>query len=526
MLYSFLFVEIQAKEGNETSWFTGFYWTLTTMTTLGYGDITFTTNLGRGFSILVLLTGLTMLVIALPVAFVEFIYRPWLDANSLRRIPKVISRGVKDHVIMTNYDEVTASLATRLRHYNNNFVFIVDNLEKALDLYDQGISVIYGDLDNSETYENANVSQASLVVASGKDTLNTSIAFTVRHITPDVPILATANSSDSVDILQLAGCNQVIELGQQMGQLLARLASSVDSMSHVLGTVDELMVADACILKTPLIGKTLKEIRLREKTGVTVVGVWQRGKFQVIAPDTRLTERMTLVLIGTEEQITSYNELFAIYNISDPPLVIIGGGRVGRSVGATLSERGLNYRIIEQQPHRVADKNLYVQGNAADIKTMRKAGLMEAPTVIITSHEDEMNIYLTIYCRKLRPDIQIITRAKRERNIEALHRAGADFVMSYASMGSNIILNLLKRKDIVMITEGLNLFRVSLPKTLEGKSIADSQIYSDTGCYITAIFSDKQTLVSPSPSTKLPYNSDILLKCTIDAENKYLEYYG
>tara|TARA_B100000029_G_scaffold516037_2_gene626312 strand:+ start:41549 stop:43228 length:1680 start_codon:yes stop_codon:yes gene_type:complete len=526
VLYSFLFVEIQAKEGNETSWFTGFYWTLTTMTTLGYGDITFTTNLGRGFSILVLLTGLTMLVIALPVAFVEFIYRPWLDANSLRRIPKVISRGVKDHVIMTNYDEVTASLANRLRHYNNNFVFIVDNLEKALGLYDQGISVIYGDLDNSETYENANVSQASLVVASGKDTLNTSIAFTVRHITPDVPILATANSSDSVDILQLAGCNQVIELGQQMGQLLARLASSVDSMSHVLGTVDELMVADACILKTPLIGKTLREIRLREKTGVTVVGVWQRGKFQVIAPDTRLTERMTLVLIGTEEQITSYNELFAIYNISDPPIVIIGGGRVGRSVGATLSERGLNYRIIEQQPHRVADKNLYVQGNAADIKTMRKAGLMEAPTVIITSHEDEMNIYLTIYCRKLRPDIQIITRAKRERNIEALHRAGADFVMSYASMGSNIILNLLKRKDIVMITEGLNLFRVSLPKRLEGKSIADSQIYADTGCYITAIFSDKQTFVSPSPSTKLPYNSDILLIGTIDAENRYLEYYG
>ena len=526
LVYTFLFHEIQAREGRDYTWFTGFYWTLTTMTTLGYGDIIFTSDLGRLFSMCVLLTGLTTLIIVLPVAFVEFIYRPWLSAHSIARAPRSLDLNFRDHVVITHHDEVTRSLAARLKQYGNEYAFVIADLDEALLLHDRGLNVVYGDLDNPETYRQANVDQAALVVSTGKDTLNTSIAFTIRTINKDIPILSTANSPDSVDILELAGCTHVIQLGQQMGQLLARLASSVDSMSHVLGNVEDLMVADASIVDTPLVGKTLRETRLRELTGVTVVGVWERGRFQVIPPDTPLTERMILVLMGTESQIVSYNELFAIYNISDPPIVIIGGGRVGRSTGFTLAERGLDYRIIEQQADRIRNQKHYVLGDAADIEIMKKAGLMEAPTVIITSHEDDMNIYLTIYCRKLRPDIQIITRAKRERNVEALHRAGADFVMSYASMGANIILNLLKRNDIVMITEGLNFFRVKLPNELAGKTIAESQIYQETGCYITAVFTGKESIVSPPPSMKLSAECEILLIGTIEAENKYLERFG
>jgi len=42
-------------EGQQHSWFTGFYWTLTVMSTLGFGDITFHTDIGRAFSIVVLM---------------------------------------------------------------------------------------------------------------------------------------------------------------------------------------------------------------------------------------------------------------------------------------------------------------------------------------------------------------------------------------------------------------------------------------------------------------------------------------
>ena len=63
---------IMALEGKEHTWFTGVYWALTVMSTLGFGDITFHSDLGRGFSILVLLTGVIMLLIVLPFAFIRF----------------------------------------------------------------------------------------------------------------------------------------------------------------------------------------------------------------------------------------------------------------------------------------------------------------------------------------------------------------------------------------------------------------------------------------------------------------------
>ena len=49
-----------------------------------------------------------------------------------------------------------------------------------------------------------------------------------------------------------------------------------------------------------------------------------------------------------------------------------------------------------------------VEGNAAELAVLQKAGIERAPAVIITTHDDDMNVYLTIYCRRLRPDIQIV----------------------------------------------------------------------------------------------------------------------
>ena len=58
VVFSVLFHLIMVyNEGQDHSWLTGFYWTLTVMSTLGFGDITFHTDLGRLFSIVVLLSG-------------------------------------------------------------------------------------------------------------------------------------------------------------------------------------------------------------------------------------------------------------------------------------------------------------------------------------------------------------------------------------------------------------------------------------------------------------------------------------
>ena len=74
--YSVLFHYVMMYEGREESWVTGFYWTLTVMSTLGFGDITFESDLGRLFSIIVLLSGIVFLLILLPFTIIQFLYAP------------------------------------------------------------------------------------------------------------------------------------------------------------------------------------------------------------------------------------------------------------------------------------------------------------------------------------------------------------------------------------------------------------------------------------------------------------------
>lgn len=80
-IYSILFHFLMAYEGREYSWITGFYWTLTVMTTLGFGDITFTRDVGLLFSIVVLLSGIIFMLILPLFAFIKFFFAPWVEAE-------------------------------------------------------------------------------------------------------------------------------------------------------------------------------------------------------------------------------------------------------------------------------------------------------------------------------------------------------------------------------------------------------------------------------------------------------------
>lgn len=86
--YSLIFQYLMAYEGRPQSFITGIYWTLTVMSTLGFGDITFQSDIGKLFSTLVLLSGIFLLLILLPFTFIEFFYEPWIRAQKAARAPK------------------------------------------------------------------------------------------------------------------------------------------------------------------------------------------------------------------------------------------------------------------------------------------------------------------------------------------------------------------------------------------------------------------------------------------------------
>src|ERR1051326_5507296 len=131
LVYSGVFQLVMAREHQTHSWLTSVYWTLQTMTTLGYGDVTFTSDLGRMFTVLVLTTGVLLLFVLLPFTLIQFVYAPWLEARNAARTPRELPPETAGHVILTTYGPVEAALIQRLDQFHLPYVVIAGDVAQA-----------------------------------------------------------------------------------------------------------------------------------------------------------------------------------------------------------------------------------------------------------------------------------------------------------------------------------------------------------------------------------------------------------
>jgi len=528
VIYSVLFHLLMVYEGREYSWITGFYWTLTTMSTLGFGDITFGSDIGRLFSVLVLISGIVFLLVMLPFTFIQFFYAPWLEEQNKARAPKAVPETLSGHVILTHFDEVTVNLIDRFNQYGVPYVLVTHELQNALDLHDLGFQVVVGELDDPQTYHRLRIEHAALVVVMNDDIVGTNVIYTLREASDSVVTVTNADLEDSVDILRLAGSTYVFQFTHMLGKALARRVLGVSMKANVIGRFDQLLIAEAPAMRTWLQGKTLAESRLRQATGVTVVGLWEQSRFVIPTPQSRIEESTVLVLAGTEAQLDRFDRSIASAaegGGNQAPVMVLGGGRVGQSVAEALGARGIDFRVVEKRSGIVAQDSRFIQGSAADRDTLEKAGIRETPSIIITTHDDNLNIYLTIYCRRLRPDVQIISRASLDRNIKTLHRAGANLVMSFSSMVTTTIMNLLEPQQVLMLSEGLNVFRVGVPPKLEKKDLLHIQVRETTGCSIVAVKRQDELMINPDPTIVLERGDELVLIGSAESEKMFAEKY-
>ena len=524
-VYSAVFHVFMAREGQSHSWLTGLYWTVQTMTTLGFGDVTFTSDAGRAFSMVVLATGVVLLFILLPFTLIQLLYAPWLEARNAARTPQALPAGTSGHVILTGYGPVEEALIQRLDQFRLAHVVIVPEAARALALHDRGVQVMVGRLDDPETYRRACVDRAALVATTLPDPTNAHVVLTVREASERVPIVATAAWEASVELLKRAGAQQVIQLGEMLGRDIARRIAGHGGRPHVVGQLDDLLIAEAAAAGTSLVGQTVRESRLRERLNVNVLGVWHRGRYSAGAGDVRLTEEMTVLLSGTRADLDNYDREMRTRDVPPIAAVVIGGGRVGRAASRNLSAAGIDHRVIEKLTDRVQDWSRYVIGDATDPEILNAAGLDRATSVAITTHDDDVNVYLTLYCRRMRPDMQILSRATVEQAVASLHRAGADLVLSYVPMEANAIFDIVRRGSLLLLAEGLEVFTVAVPGVLVGKPIAECRLREETGCNVLAVRRPGGAATPPDLAVPLAAGVELILIGDRDDERRYFERY-
>jgi voltage-gated potassium channel len=492
-VYAVLFHVIMGSvEGQQHSWITGFYWTLVVMTTLGFGDITFTTDIGRLFSMVVLVSGVVFLLVMLPFLFIRLFYAPWLESRVRLRAPREVRPRTHGHVIITEYDPVAAGLVRRLVDAGIPYFIVEPDAEKAARFVSDDLSVVTGENDSRDTYERLLTADARLVVANCEDTVNTNITLTVREVAPQVQIAAIVEEDDSVDILQLSGASTVLPLKRQLGESLANRVDTGRVEAHVIGSFKGVQVAELPVRDTVLSGTLVRDTRLRELTGVSVVGLWQRGRLQPAFPDTPLR--------------------------SDSVIVV---------AGRALKQKTLTVHALDHDEKSLATLASVVDavyaGDAADRETIERAGIGLAASVLLTTNDDAMNIYLAVFCRKLNPGLRIVSRITHQRNLEAIHRAGADFVLSYSSLGIDTIMSLVTGDAPVILGEGVRLFEVRVPPSLAGRPLAQTGIGSRTGLSVVAMEQDGRLTTQLTSEALLARGSTLVMLGNLDQRKKFAE---
>lgn len=532
LLYAWLFHIIMEQEGQTHSWFTGVYWTLTVMTTLGFGDITFHSDLGRMFSTFVLISGVFMLLIVMPFMFVRAVYEPWVERRNRLRLRSIrtIPAGVRDHVIVCANDPIALALVRRLELASISAWILEADEEIALRLREAGLPVVAGDVDDVDTYEAVHIEAARLVFANSTDPENTNIVLTVRERNATVPIVSLVESEDSIDILELAGASHVLPLTHSLGEQLANRVSAGVAQANVIGRFRELVLAEFPVTNTPFQDVTIRDLPLREELGLSVVGVWDHGRLAPARPDLCLSPLAVPVVIGTEAQIADLNELLVIYNTNLSPVLVIGGGKVGRAAARALTSRGVPVHIVEKDEAYAARciglADEVIVGDAADRRVLDRAGIASAPSILLTTHDDAMNIYLTVYCRRLNPMARILTRVTHERNVEAVQRAGADFVLSYASLGVQSVLAIVQGRALALLGEGVDVFHVPLPVSLIGRTLAEARIGEQCGLNVIALQQPDESLVVPSATDRLPAGTTLVAVGAPDDRDRFRRVFG
>jgi Trk K+ transport system NAD-binding subunit len=236
------------------------------------------------------------------------------------------------------------------------------------------------------------------------------------------------------------------------------------------------------------------------------------------------------VVVGTEDQVTELNAMFVIYAPNENPVVVIGGGKVGQATARALRTRGVAVHLVERDVaqrallERVADR--IVVGNAADRDVLMEAGLGQAPSVVLTTNDDAINIFLAIFCRRLNPDLRIVSRITHERNLEAIHRAGADFVLSYNALAAKSVMALLLHREVVVLGDGADLFVLRIPGSLANKTLAESGIGAETGLNVIAVQFGDEAVTNPPATCRLRAGGEIVVIGTSEQRHAFVERFG
>lgn len=268
---------------------------------------------GRLFTVLLIVTAIAIGTYGIG-SIVAFIVEGRLRHVLRRRRMDRNIQKLTDHFVIGGIGKTGWEVVNELDRVGAPFVVVdtsEEKIERLVAAYPRALGIV-GNAMEEHVLEEANIHDAkAFISALPGDSDNIVAVLTARGLKVDLLVISRGVDEESIRKLKQAGADQVILPAQIAGTRMASFAvrphvcDFLDFVSRGMDValrLEELYLAD----HSPLVGKMLRDSRIREVSNAMVVGILRKEGLLINPPvDTVLEGGNTLILLGDEKQLTS-----------------------------------------------------------------------------------------------------------------------------------------------------------------------------------------------------------------------------
>ncbi len=293
------------------SFFDSLWMTAITVLTVGYGDFTPKTVEGKIFALIIIPFGISIVAYALGTVTAAIIEGELSKTVGRNRMERKINK-LQKHIILCGLGRVGQQVAIQLQRENVPLV-VIEQDGDVLEKINMDLLSIVGDATEDKVLYQAGIERAKgIISALPEDADNVMISLTAKGIKPNIQVVARAEKIESEVKLRRSGADKVINPSSIGGRRMAMSILkpiSIDYVDTILHAKEEEFRIEEIFLQgsASIIGKSLGDMRIRKKYGVTIVAI-KRGDTIISNPKTNemLQEKDIVIVVGTTDQLNKF----------------------------------------------------------------------------------------------------------------------------------------------------------------------------------------------------------------------------
>ena len=164
-----------------------------------------------------------------------------------------------------------------------------------------------------------------------------------------------------------------------------------------------------------------------------------------------------------------------------------------------------------------------LSGDATEPEQLHEAGIADARSVILAVPDATTTEFAALVIRDISPETEIIARVEGTESVRKMYRAGADYVLSLATVSGRMIAStILEDEDVLSLDKQVDVVRTVAPK-LVGRTIGGAEVRSKTDCTVVGVERNGTLITDVGPEFGVETGDELIVAGTDDGIQRFTE---